>query len=118
MVAYNVISADPHIVEPPDMYTNYIEPKYRDRAPSIERRRTRWGQAYNAWCYEGNRVGTVMHDLGDFRKSFYRLVCLLASPLRCRCGDITVLCALRSALIRSQHPARYWVNSLPESALQ
>jgi hypothetical protein len=54
--------------------------------------------------------------LGDFRKSFYRLVCLLASPLRCRCGDITVLCALRSALMRSPHPARYWVNSLPESA--
>ena len=56
--------------------------------------------------------------LGDFRKSFYRLVCLLALPLRCRCGDITVLCALRSVLIRSQHPARYWVNSLPENALE
>lgn len=59
MVAYNVISADSHIVEPPDMYINYIEPKYRDRAPRMERRRTRRGQEYDAWCYEGNRVGTV-----------------------------------------------------------
>jgi hypothetical protein len=72
MVAYNVISADPHIVEPPDIYTNYIEPKYRDRAPSIERRRTRWGQAYDAWCDEGNRVGTVMHDLAVLNRCLAR----------------------------------------------
>jgi predicted TIM-barrel fold metal-dependent hydrolase len=30
-----VISADSHIVEPPDLFTEYIEPKFRDRAPRV-----------------------------------------------------------------------------------
>ena len=29
------ISADSHIVEPPDMYTGRIEPRFRDRAPHL-----------------------------------------------------------------------------------
>ena len=32
------ISADSHIVEPPNCYIDYIEPKYRDTAPHVERR--------------------------------------------------------------------------------
>ncbi len=59
MVAYPVISADSHIVEPPDLYSSRIEPKYRDRAPRMERHRTRTGQEYDAWYYNGVRVGTV-----------------------------------------------------------
>lgn len=31
------ISADSHIVEAPNCYTDYIEPRYRDRAPHIEK---------------------------------------------------------------------------------
>jgi predicted TIM-barrel fold metal-dependent hydrolase len=31
------ISADSHIVEPPNCYTDYIDPAWRDRAPHIER---------------------------------------------------------------------------------
>ena len=31
------ISADSHIVEPPNCYIDYIEPKYRDDAPRVER---------------------------------------------------------------------------------
>ena len=33
MAEYKLISADSHIVEPPDMYTGRIEPRFRDRAP-------------------------------------------------------------------------------------
>ena len=33
-----LLSADNHIVEPPDLWTSRIEPKYRDQAPRIERR--------------------------------------------------------------------------------
>lgn len=33
-----LISADSHTVEPPDLFTSRIEPKYRDVAPRIERR--------------------------------------------------------------------------------
>jgi predicted TIM-barrel fold metal-dependent hydrolase len=59
MSAYNVISADSHIVEPPDLYESRIEPKFRSRAPRMERHRTRTGQEYDAWYLEGMRVGTV-----------------------------------------------------------
>lgn len=31
------ISADSHIVEPPNCYTDYIDPAFRARAPHIER---------------------------------------------------------------------------------
>src|SRR5262245_4495397 len=54
-----VISADSHIVEPPDLYATRIEPKFRERAPRIERHRTRTGREYDAWYFEGARVGTV-----------------------------------------------------------
>ena len=37
MTEYKLISADSHIVEPPDLYANRIEPRFRDRAPRMER---------------------------------------------------------------------------------
>jgi len=36
-LAINVISADSHIVEPPNCYPDYISPKFRDRAPHVMR---------------------------------------------------------------------------------
>ena len=33
--AYNVVDADGHILEPLDLWANYIDPAYRDRAPRI-----------------------------------------------------------------------------------
>ena len=59
MSSYNVISADSHIVEPPDLYESRIDPKFRSRAPRIERHRTRTGQEYDAWYLDGVRVGTI-----------------------------------------------------------
>jgi predicted TIM-barrel fold metal-dependent hydrolase len=32
---YNVVDADGHILEPLNLWTDYIEPKYRDRAPRL-----------------------------------------------------------------------------------
>jgi len=32
---YNVIDADGHVLEPPDLWERYIEPKYRDRCPRL-----------------------------------------------------------------------------------
>jgi hypothetical protein len=29
------ISADSHVTEPPDCYTRFIDPKYRDSAPKV-----------------------------------------------------------------------------------
>ncbi len=36
-LGFGLISADSHIVEPPDCYTKYIDPKFRDRAPTVKR---------------------------------------------------------------------------------
>jgi predicted TIM-barrel fold metal-dependent hydrolase len=59
MADYKLISADSHIVEPPDMYTGRIEPKFRDRAPKMERRKTPTGREYDAWVLDGMQVGTL-----------------------------------------------------------
>ena len=32
-----VVDMDSHVLEPPDLWQNYLEPKYRDRAIRIER---------------------------------------------------------------------------------
>jgi predicted TIM-barrel fold metal-dependent hydrolase len=59
MADYKVISADSHIVEPPDLYTSRIDPKYRDRAPRLERRKTPNGREYDAWFFDGKQCGTL-----------------------------------------------------------
>jgi predicted TIM-barrel fold metal-dependent hydrolase len=59
MATYKLISADSHIVEPPDMYTSRVEPQFRDRAPRMERRRTPKGSEYDAWFFDGMQVGTL-----------------------------------------------------------
>jgi di/tricarboxylate transporter/predicted TIM-barrel fold metal-dependent hydrolase len=35
MVSYKLISSDFHVVEPPDLWTQRIEPKFRERAPQV-----------------------------------------------------------------------------------
>ena len=32
---YNVIDADGHILEPPDLWEKYIEPKFREGCPKV-----------------------------------------------------------------------------------
>src|ERR1700746_1577744 len=59
MADYKLISADSHIVEPPDMYAGRIDPKFRDRAPKMERRKTESGREYDAWMINGMQVGTL-----------------------------------------------------------
>ena len=48
MGAFKVISADSHILEPPDMYTS-----------RIERHKTPAGREYDAWMLDGVQVGTL-----------------------------------------------------------
>src|SRR5579871_2529392 len=59
MADYRIISADSHIVEPPDMYSSRIAPQLRDRAPRMERRKTPGGRDYDAWVLDGQQVGTL-----------------------------------------------------------
>ena len=56
---HKLISADSHIVEPPDMYSSRIDLKFRDRAPRVERFETPTGRKFDAWVIDGMQVGTV-----------------------------------------------------------
>jgi predicted TIM-barrel fold metal-dependent hydrolase len=59
MASFNLISADSHIVEPPDMYTARFDRKLIDRVPRMERRKTPAGREYDAWILDGQQVGTL-----------------------------------------------------------
>ena len=41
------------------MYVDRIEPRFRNRAPKMERRKTPTGREYDAWMLEGQQVGTL-----------------------------------------------------------
>src|SRR3989475_2946879 len=59
MTTLRLISADSHIIEPPDLYTSRIEPRFKERAPWMERRDTPAGRKYDAWFIDGQQVGTL-----------------------------------------------------------
>jgi hypothetical protein len=48
MTSYKLISADSHIVEPPDLYIKRIDARFRDRAPRLERLETPKGRKFDA----------------------------------------------------------------------
>src|SRR2546428_11063004 len=59
MATHKIISADSHIIEPPDLYTNRIESRFRERAPRMERVETPAGRKYDAWFIDGRQAGTL-----------------------------------------------------------
>jgi predicted TIM-barrel fold metal-dependent hydrolase len=56
MAEYKIISADTHIVEPPDLYSQRMDPKIRDRAPYIKRQKTPQGVESDAWFIGDQQV--------------------------------------------------------------
>ena len=51
MPSYRVISSDSHVLEPPELWTSRIDPKYRDRAPQLVRL-----EDGDWWMCEGAKV--------------------------------------------------------------
>ena len=78
--AYNVIDADGHILEPLNLWTDYIEPKYRDKAPKLIRdadgkQRLQVGEqvlgskkGLGALGGVGARDGTVVDDAMEYEQ--------------------------------------------------
>ena len=52
MAGYRIVSSDNHVFEPPDLWTNRIEPKFKDRAPRI----VRMEDGGDWWCCDGLKV--------------------------------------------------------------
>lgn len=54
MAAYTVISADSHVVEPPEVYKSIDRKKYGEqRIPTMVRKTDEKGLPYDAWCIGG-----------------------------------------------------------------
>ena len=51
---YTIISSDSHVVEPPDLWTNRVQPKFRDRAPRMVRE-----EDGDWWYCDGVRLMSV-----------------------------------------------------------
>ncbi len=51
MTTYPIISADSHVIEPPDTWTDRVPAKYKTRAPIMER-----GPERDAWMCEGKLI--------------------------------------------------------------
>src|SRR5580698_5537761 len=78
--AYNVIDADGHILEPLNLWSDYIEPKYRDKAPKLIRdadgkQRLQVGEqllgskkGLGALGGVGARDGTVVDDTMEYEQ--------------------------------------------------
>ena len=78
--AYNVIDADGHILEPLNLWSDYIEPKYRDKAPKLIRdadgkQRLQVGEqllgskkGLGALGGVGARDGTVVDDAMEYEQ--------------------------------------------------
>ena len=49
MAKYSIISADAHILEPPDIWQNWLPEKYQDRAPQLVKDR----DGGDAWLFAG-----------------------------------------------------------------
>ena len=54
-----VISADTHVVEPPDIYVDRFESRLRDRAPRIRRQKTPKGREFDSWFVDDQQVATI-----------------------------------------------------------
>src|SRR3981189_3957785 len=60
--AYNVVDADGHVLDPPDLWSNYIDPAYRDRAPRLVK-----GENGK------ERLVVAEHTVGDSRRGSGRI---------------------------------------------
>ena len=61
MTRYRVISSDDHILEPADLWTTRIEPKFRDRAPHVVRLEGTASETGGDWWFCDGAAKCHMH---------------------------------------------------------
>lgn len=54
VIARGVISSDSHIIEPPTLWSERVDRKFRDRVPRVERI-----DGSDWWIYDGRKIGSV-----------------------------------------------------------
>ena len=63
MTEFDVISADSHVIEPGDLWENYADPEYRDRAPHLVH-----GEDEDRFLIDGRATGSLGLMAGAGRK--------------------------------------------------
>src|SRR3982074_1111881 len=66
--AYDVVDADGHILEPLDLWNNYIDPKFRDRAPRIVKTENGKERLIIEEHAGGGRQGVVAGDTMEYKE--------------------------------------------------
>ena len=51
---YQIISSDSHVIEPPDLWTKRIEPKFKDRGPNV----VTIEEGHEIWVIDGENCGS------------------------------------------------------------
>ena len=59
MSEYRIISADTHIVEPPDLFEERMDHRFRDRAPRLNVTKNEDGVNHHAWFVEGKLMAPL-----------------------------------------------------------
>ena len=59
MSEYRIISADTHIVEPPDLFEERMDHRFRDRAPRLNVTKNEDGVNHHAWFVEGRLMAPL-----------------------------------------------------------
>ena len=65
MMKQQVISADSHVIEPPDLWLSHIEPEFRDRAPRVVHDEH---EKMDRWVCEGATLHTIRELIGVGRE--------------------------------------------------
>lgn len=64
---FKVMDSDIHVMEPPDLWLNYIEPRFKDRAPQVQRLALAGGDV-NVWRFD-DKVFPAYSDLADRQRT-------------------------------------------------
>jgi predicted TIM-barrel fold metal-dependent hydrolase len=64
---FKVMDSDIHVMEPPDLWVNYIEPKFKDQAPQVKRLATSAGDT-NVWRFV-DKSFPAFSDLPDRQRT-------------------------------------------------
>jgi predicted TIM-barrel fold metal-dependent hydrolase len=80
-----LISVDDHLVEPPDMFTEHIPAKYRDRAPKV----VRTEDGSDVWVFEGTVIPNVgLNAVAGRPKEEYGVEPTAFDEMRRGCYDV------------------------------
>ena len=80
-----LVSVDDHVVEPPDMFDDFVPAKYKDRAPRVVHR----DDGTDHWLYEGSQIPNIgLNAVAGRPKEEYGVEPTAFDEMRPGCFDV------------------------------